>query len=138
MFELISLMSRILDRVSGNHAPNNLSPSSNKSNWTDPKDTRREARKAFSSQFAKKLVSGKFGDNWDRHQESFLRSCEEWEIEGSEYVDYLRETLSSDALNYVEGKVENDPGFPWTTVSKSMPDRYNNVNRQKEVSDSLY
>lgn len=65
IFQLISLMTRILDRMSRNHAPNNLSRSNNKRNWTDPKDTRHKAENAFLSQFAKTLVPGKFGAGTD-------------------------------------------------------------------------
>lgn len=138
MVELISLMTRVLDRMSGNQISNNQSQTTSNNNWTDPKDTKRRALKAFSSQFSKKLFSGKFEDNWDRHQERFIKSCNEWEIENYEYIDYLQETLKGDALNYMESKIKSNPDLTWASLSKLLSDRYNDINRQKEASDRLF
>lgn len=83
------------------------------------------------------MFSGNFGDTWDRHQERFSNECLEEEIGSSEYVYYLQETLTGGALNYVESKIENSPKIPWTNLSKLLQEGYNNVNRQKEVSNRI-
>lgn len=114
------------------------SPNNSNGTWSDPKDIRRKARKSISSQFTKNLFSGKFGDNWDRQQERFLRACNEWEITANDLVDYVQETVTGDALNYIDGKVEENPSITWNALSKLMTERYNNINRHKETSDRLH
>lgn len=84
------------------------------------------------------MFTGKFGDNCERHEERFIKACSEWEISTDEHIDFLQETLSGDALNDVEGKIEESPGISWMSMSKFMHERYNSVNRQKEVSDRLH
>lgn len=144
MTELILLMAGVLEKITT--GPNNdqrgtlnqQTSVGSSNSWNDPKDTRRKARKSISTQFTKKMFSGKIGDNWDHHHERFVKACAEWEISDSEYVDYIQETLSGDALNYVEVKVEGNPNVTWPYVSKLMSERYNKVNRQKEISDRLH
>lgn len=46
--------------------------------------------------------------------------------------------MTGDALNYVEAKAEDNPHLTWTSLSKLLSERYNNINREKEVSDRLY
>lgn len=140
MSELFTVMAKILNKLSPTEAVNqiNQSPVGSGNSWNDAKDTKRKARKALASKFNKKMFTGKFGDNWDRHQERFLRACSEWEISDNELVDYLQETLAGDALNYVEAKVEENPNTTWTAISKLLSERYNNINRQKEISDRLH
>lgn len=53
-------------------------------------------------------------------------------------VDYLQETLTGDALNYIEENLNDDPNTPLYTILKLMSERYNSINRQKEVSDRLH
>lgn len=138
MSELITIMAPLLEKMSASQNIDKQSRTASLNAWNNPRDTERKARKAFSSQFAKKPFSGRFGSNLDRHQERFIRICAEWEIDESEYVDYLQETLSGDPLNYVKGKVEDNPNITWTNLSKLLKERYTNVSRQKEVSDRLY
>lgn len=102
------------------------------------KETVRKARKAFSSHFASKLFSGRFGDDWNRHCDDFVQYCGEWDIPEHKYADYLRETVRGDALNYITGLRKSDPSMPWSRMSAQIADRYANVNRQKEVSDRLH
>lgn len=106
--------------------------------YNNANETRRKARKAFSSHFSSKLFTGKFGDNWHRHCEDFVDYCQEWEIPQEKYPDYLKETLKGDALNFVSGLRRVEPNIPWTKLSTVIAERYANVNRQKEVSDRLH
>lgn len=75
-------MANIFNRVTNSENNNSNQQSRNGSNnsWHDPKDVRRKAQKSIATQFTKKLSSGKFSDNWERHQERFLKACREWEI----------------------------------------------------------
>lgn len=52
------------------------------------------------------MFSGAFDDNWERHEDRFLKACRTWKIRTEELVEFSPETLTEDALNYVEAKVE--------------------------------
>lgn len=138
--ELVAILAKVLDRLTNDNRQANplSSPDGNHTSWNDPKDIKRKARKSISSQFNKRMFSGKFGDNWDRHLERFLKACTEWEIPPTELTDYLQETVTGDALNYIEGKLEENPNITWIALTKLLAERYNNINRQKETSDRLY
>lgn len=66
-------MEKLLEKMSQNQIENNPSQTGSNNSWADSKVIRRKARKAFSSQFEKHNFSGKFGDNWEQHQERFLK-----------------------------------------------------------------
>lgn len=139
--------SRLLDRIVSPTAcqaqDNRIDEPSNpqrpfSANYGDPNDTRRKARKAFSSHFSSKLFSGKFGDNWIRHRDNFIQYCQEWEIPETRFSDFLKETLRGDELNFVEDLIKADPHITWNRLSTLVTERYANINRQKEVSDRLH
>lgn len=58
--------------------------------------------------FSSKLFAGKFGDNWYRHQENFIKYCEELAITESEFPDDLKETFKGDALKFVADMIKMD------------------------------
>lgn len=78
-----------------------------------------------------------FGDNWDRHQNRFVRAFQQWEIKSDEKVDYFQQSIKGYAFNYVEGTDDDNPDIPWSGLNKSLLERYNNINLQKEVSERL-
>lgn len=114
------------------------SPSGTNSTWNDPEDLKRRAGKALATKFDKKLFSVAFGDNWERHNDRFLKACKTWKIPEEELVEFLPEIVTKDALNYVEAKVEDNPNISWTSLCKLLAEEYSNVNRQKEISDRLH
>lgn len=67
-----------------------------------------------------------------------MKACQEWAIGSDEYIEYLQETLTGDDLNYVEDKTEDYPHLPWTGLAELLSERYNNLNRQIEVSDRFF
>lgn len=48
-------------------------------------------------------------------------------------VEFLPETLTGDALNYVEPKIEENSHINWNARSKLLSNRYSSNNRQKEI-----
>lgn len=105
MTEILSVMVKLLERMSHNQNYPNQNSNGSISTFTDHKDTIRKSMKAFSSLFSKELFSGKSGDNWYLHQERFIKPCNLWEIPMDSNVYYLQESLSADAFNYFEGKL---------------------------------
>lgn len=86
MTELILLMEEVLENITTSPndnqqgQSNQKSPSSSANNWNDTTDTWRKARKSIVTQFTENIFSDKYGDNWDRRQERFLKVFHEWEI----------------------------------------------------------
>lgn len=144
--ELLGVVTRLLDKLDKATGDTGIvtqqtaaqSPSATNTNWTDPEDLKRRAGKALATKFDKKMFSGAFGDNWERHQDRFLKACRTWKIPNEELVEFLPETLTGDALNYVEAKVEENMHIGWNALSKLMSERYSSINRQKEISDRLH
>lgn len=55
-----------------------------------------------------------------------------------ELVQFVPETLSGDALNYVEAQMEENLHISWNALSKLLSERYSSVNCQKEISARLH
>lgn len=144
--ELLGVITRLLDKIDKvTSSPGNVmqgavvqSPSGTNTSWNDPEDLKRRAGKVLATKFYKKMFSGAFGDNWERHQDRFLKSCKTWKIPNEELVEFFPETLTGDALNYVEGKIGENSHINWNALSKLLSERYSTINRPKEISYRLH
>ena len=66
------------------------------------------------------LFSGKFRENWERHQERFIKACQKWEIPVDYFIDYVPETLADDAFKNVESKRKDDENIRRINLSRLM------------------
>lgn len=107
-FKLMELV--VNHNSTGSQDNRNLSTPAPRSS-TDHDDRALKIRNAFSSHFANKPFSERFGDNWNRHRERFLKCCKEWSVDEDKYPDYLKETLTEDALNFAAELTKTDPNM---------------------------
>lgn len=94
-------------------------------------------RMKFFSHLTRKLFSFKFGDDWNRHYERFIKCGNEGSVDEVNYPNYLKETLTDEERNFAEELTESDPTLSWDRISTLTAELDANRNRQKEVSYRL-